>query len=702
MEKKDLIPGGNAIRYLEKAALYPQRRGEMIVRALHELLVYLPALGVALVWPCQDRKVPWKVYYAGTRRESVQRWLTARLDFSLDATLGVLQQDLSKLPDMPIPRITCLQPAPKFPAGLWIIWPSISPLSHEAHVNLDEIRRMLEALIELEISEEYYFSSMSPLSDPALIEALGRGDPHALSQLLSLTRLVGRAEVTAWGRAYQNEVETTDHVGARQSGFGFVVPYGHGLGGHIIASGKSIPPVDDYRNSPYRDRSVSDIVDSEQLRSVIALPVRSRIGQERSEYVAGVLYAARRTVKPFSLAEQLLVQRLTHLLEPLPPLTRPTTFLPIFKQKVVWYKLVRDANRIESLEIWIGQLIKGTIIVTDNDGHPYVPAHREQLERLRDSYDNSRDGVQVIPLGAPDVSLSGQVYLRSAIALPPPDWPDFFADLAVGCNMFIERVEKAHDHLARQREQWLQDVLQEKPLPQISQEGYRLGLPIENGQLWVIAWPSQCMLTRQSTRKRMQVENVVLDQLKCPLLFLGDDIGVILLNTHVEPQPSKLRDALLTYFAYHPLWIVYGSRYRSPHDLKMVLTHSISLAQNARREVYSEYLLDARTPKLSSLLANPKVANELYEFATKLLAPLLEHDRSKGTDFTTTFVLMQALGSTQAVSEELGVSVDAVRYRLRRVDEILGVGEASHDERVTWGLAALVWKRLHPFEQNAP
>src|SRR5216110_3153796 len=65
MEKKDPIPQDRVIHHLETAALHPQRRGEMIARALQQLLTTLPAIGTALVWPCQDRNVPWKVYYAG-------------------------------------------------------------------------------------------------------------------------------------------------------------------------------------------------------------------------------------------------------------------------------------------------------------------------------------------------------------------------------------------------------------------------------------------------------------------------------------------------------------------------------------------------------------------------------------------------------------------------------------------------------------
>ena len=358
------------------------------------------------------------------------------------------------------------------------------------------------------------------------------------------------------------------------------------------------------------------------------------------------------------------------------------------------------SNHIESLETWISQFIKGTFIVTDNDGRPYVSTHIEQLERLRASLDSPIDGVQVISLSAPEVPLLGKVYLRSAIALPPTEWPDFFADLVVACNLIIGRMEQARDHLAYQREQWLNAVLQEKLLPQISQEGYRLGLPIEDGQLWVIAWPSQRMLTKQSARSRMLAENIVLDQLKCPLLFFGDDIGVILLDKSTEPQPSRLREALLTLFAPHPLWIAYGARYHSLHDLKMVLTHSISQAQKARREAHSEYLLDMQAPGLESLLANPRLTEDLRAFATKVLTPLLEYDRNKGTDLTTTFVLAQTRGLTQAVSDEFGVHVSTIRYRLRKAEDILGIEEASPEERNSLVLASSIWMHFHPLEQT--
>jgi len=188
--------------------------------------------------------------------------------------------------------------------------------------------------------------------------------------------------------------------------------------------------------------------------------------------------------------------------------------------------------------------------------------------------------------------------------------------------------------------------------------------------------------------------------LKSSLLFLGDDIGVILLDEYTERDPSKLREALLTQFAPHPLWIVHGTRYYSLHDLKMAMMHNISLAQKARRENNSEYLLDMQTPGLESLLANPRLSEDFHTFATKLLTPLLEYDSTKGADLTITFVLAQTLGSAQAVAEELDVHVNTIRYRLHKAEELLGIEQASAKERIAWGFASFIWKSHYQLEQT--
>src|SRR5256885_5846833 len=103
MEEKHLVAWNSITNYVETVALLPQQRDELISRALDQLLTSIPAIGTALIWPCRKRKVPWEVYYAGVKRNVMQRWLSARLDPSLDATIGVLEQDLTRsFSDLPL------------------------------------------------------------------------------------------------------------------------------------------------------------------------------------------------------------------------------------------------------------------------------------------------------------------------------------------------------------------------------------------------------------------------------------------------------------------------------------------------------------------------------------------------------------------------------------------------------------------------
>jgi len=693
---------------LETAALLPQRRDELISRALEQLLPGISAVGTALIWPCRNRTVPWKVYYAGIRRTAMHSWLSARLDPSVDVTVEVLQHDLTHiLAEMPPPLFMRLHSLPSSPCALWILWiasKTESSLPGVVRECIERMRQTLEAMLEVEEREAHFFTSSSPLYDRDLVEALVHGDPRALFTFLGLTRVVAGADFAFWGRSYQDVVEVTGHLGAKDGEFGFVLPRGRGVGGRVIAYGEPIA-LPDYLNSPYRDSSVSAIVDAEKIRAGMAVPVRAASALEQQGPVAAVLYATRRTVTPFSLAERLLVQRQARLLEPLSLAVRSPSFsLPGVQQlpdyKAEWHDIVLHADRIEAVEAWASQLIKGVVIVTDSEQHPYVLTHSEQLEQICAPRSSQLGAVQVLSLAAPGVRQPGQVYLCPSIALPPAQWPDFFADLIVACNSVIARMERAHNQWDRQRERWLRALLkEEKSLPFVEQEGHRLGLSVDQGQLWVLAWFPGTMEATTSARKRMIAENVVLDHLKTPPIFFDDDMAIILLEGQVPQDPSRVRDALLAHCGAHPLWIVKGGHYHSLHDLKTTLTHTLSLARKARRDNYGEYLLDISAFGLDSLLENPRLAEDLDIFARKLLTPLLEYDAANSSHLTNTFVLAQTLGSAQAVAEQLGVHVNTIRYRLRRAEDLLGTDKASPKEHAAMVLAAFTWQRFHTTEQ---
>jgi len=708
---EELFPGTwtTVTEALETAAVLPHRRDEMITCALQQLLSGLPAVGTALIWPNRQGDVPWKVYYAGLKRTAMHRWLSARLDPSLEVTIGMLQQDLTRgLLDLPSPLLIRLHLSSATLGGVWLIWATaegMAPLPDALSTWIEPIRQTLETVLEVEDREDHYFSNSSPLSDRELIKALAHGDNHALSAYLSLTRVVAQANLAFWGRVYQDVVEVTSHLGAQQNGFGFILPRGQGVGGRVAVYGKPIA-LDDYRNSSLRDPSVSDTVDREQIRAGMAVPVFSTTAPEARGAVTAILYATRRVDMPFSRGEQLLVQCLARRLEPMPQEVRPRSFgtpdiQPLPAHKAAWHDLVLHATRIEAVEVWASRLIQGTVIVTDSDGKPYVLAHSDQLEQLNAACLSQPDRVQIVSLAAPGVPLPGQIYLCPSLPLPPQEWPDFFEDLVVACNVVIARLEQAQDHLARQREQWVRTLLQGKALQGVEQDGYRLGLPVEQGQLWVLAWPSGTMQALKAVRQRLTAERVVLDILKSPLTFCEDDLAIVLLGGQVEAQaPSKVRDALLKHCGPRPLWLIHGGLYRSLSELQTTILQAFALARKARREASGEYVLDVHACGLDSLLEHPRLAYELEIFARKLLTPLLEYDAATGSQLAETFVLAQTLGSAQAVAEHLEVHVNTIRYRLHRAEDLLGVTPASPKEQTALALAAFTWQRFHMAEQT--
>ena len=239
MEEQGLLTCTAVVQSLEMAALIPSQRTEMIARALEDIFKCTAAVGTALIWPCMDRKIPWKVYYAGMNRHVMLRWLVSRLDSSLDVMTGVLQHDLaSSLSDMPPPLLIHVQAPSLFSSALWIVWTtqrSPTALPHLVHEGLEQVYHAFEELLEVESREELYFSASSPLHDRALTAALSHGDTAALSVVLSLTRVIGKADLTYRGRVDQHGVEIVSHLGARQRDFGFALPLGRGITGRVAA-----------------------------------------------------------------------------------------------------------------------------------------------------------------------------------------------------------------------------------------------------------------------------------------------------------------------------------------------------------------------------------------------------------------------------------------------------------------------------------
>ncbi len=97
---------------------------------------------------------------------------------------------------------------------------------------------------------------------------------------------------------------------------------------------------------------------------------------------------------------------------------------------------------------------------------------------------------------------------------------------------------------------------------------------------------------------------------------------------------------------------------------------------------------------LDGLLENPKLSNELEEFARGALGPLLAHDADNNSRLTQTLCLTLVKGQ-EAAAKRLFVHANTVRYRVKRAAQVLGADLDSPKERTALSLAALVHLRQH-------
>ncbi|MCL8208392.1 MAG: helix-turn-helix domain-containing protein [Actinomycetia bacterium] len=111
--------------------------------------------------------------------------------------------------------------------------------------------------------------------------------PELFSPLLQVAAQLFLAPVayiavpTADGRA----IAVAEKIGIQDPDFGFVLPVGRGVGGHVAARGRGLV-VRDYRTTSLRDRSVAALIDREDLKSGVIAPWTTPEGSRGALYVA--------------------------------------------------------------------------------------------------------------------------------------------------------------------------------------------------------------------------------------------------------------------------------------------------------------------------------------------------------------------------------------------------------------------------------
>ena len=658
-------PRFSTLAYLEQAALYPDRRSDALDQALNAIAHEVAAVGTALLWPRMDGVSPWQVKYAGGRKKEMQRWLNSRLDASLQKTISAFAESTPCFPEAR-PTLFPLRPHALPLSGLWVVWPLEDLNSAFVAEDMDGIRQALESFVEVEHKEQLYFRDKNNPLCSEVAQALRNRDNQGLPALLILARIISDADVAYWGSVRDDFVDVEWHLGARNTGFGFQLPVGQGVGGRAFARAEAFG-VPDYQNCQYRYPGVSDVADKEEVRSSLAVPVRSSTPQ-----AGGVLFTARRTVAPFSAAQRLLLLRLARSIEPVPSLwPAPRYFFAPGTDNLKATRpglrhILLHSNQVEDVESWLEQSIGGAAMLVDDEGRPYVPDNNDRFERLRFSSKAEEHGPQIVPLTSFQVGGGrGSLYLWPSVDLPPAGWPDFLDDIVVACSIVIDRVKQAHDRLNEQRSRWLKSLMEGRATSRSRREGNRLGLSVDQGEVWAIAWEPKMIESTDQTRLTMLAEGAVLDELGSPLVVLDDGIGISLFKEPAQSEPSVVRDELLKYLGPDPLWPVHGASYDSFDGLEDAMLRTVKLIERIRRDGVGRYISEVSSWGLDSLLENSKVSEEMVAFASRLLEPLLTYDRNTRSQLTETFCLALTLGSYEEAARRLFVHANTIQYRMR-------------------------------------
>src|SRR5699024_5113464 len=114
-----------------------------------------------------------------------------------------------------------------------------------------------------------------------------------------------------------------------------------------------------------------------------------------------------------------------------------------------------------------------------------------------------------------------------------------------------------------QKASWFKDILQAPNREQLFYEGVRLGLPVNQGELWYIEWDEKSRRTTQ--RIRSELEEVALRLFKSPLILLESSAILLINETNIYHTHETFRDYLLKVF-HVATWVVHGATYTALNE----------------------------------------------------------------------------------------------------------------------------------------
>ncbi len=479
-------------------------------------------------------------------------------------------------------------------------------------------------------------------------------------------------------RESEDIIETVANQGIANSGFGFHLKVGRGVGGMVSKTHQSIV-ISDYRRSAMRDATVTQMIDNEGILSGSIVPWTMPTGQQ------GVLYVTYRQAYPVCPTDALLLER-----------------------------FVRGLN-----DVYRSQ----EAIRTRQSECAYAVSFPEQLHvarRLKDARDTLswpifKEAAESLGIRA-DITDPWNLSVCSASDELPSAPPSGVAHIGSPPYEGTLRIWMATDSprftqlwpTIRESASWL--LLESK-----SQEWNEL----YQRSLWISQMPAMSRLqTGADTREPQQWDELV------GIKIAGDDIewsrsdalSVRKLTTRTFTGTELYWDGLF-------LWLLIQGH--NPRDTWPRLRHEISRlstldlimmsslrtskqplqsAMNYIRTKILEWtsiyasgtyraLNSHHLPRLLAMIDKPS----RDEFVEHTIGPLTRVEASQ--DLIDTLYSYLATGSVQRAASRLFLHQNTVRYRLRKVCEILELGGLDDpSDRENLLLASRIWMLPHNSE----
>lgn len=669
-------------RFLEQAILSDERRNSFIYKALHTYIQNEALVSTAFIWENKAQE-NYHIVAAGLQEIDIFNWLseepvsiTQSILLQNDNSSPLRNYEMSVFPTKHDGEIT----------GFWIVWGHKFIPKNDEQVTF--ILPYLEVITVIDQPKEIRVDG-NVLHDD-LIEAFQHKDPSAIIAMLSLFRVIGDANLVYWGDIVNQSITITSHLGAKHDRFGFELPVGEGFGGKA-AHMKNMLTVNDYQNSPYRVHRVSETIDREGLRSGIVLPIKDKHVQ-----ASGLLYVARREVRPFSLLQQMSLLRLVQSVEPLH--YEPTKLKSFFMSHGVAHSLAHHKNELRklierekelaSIEKWAMNILRGTFIVLDRHGMPYNITRKNEI---------CEENLSEIPLTSANGLALGSIFYHTTIPLHKTDWPDLLEDITSACRIILERQMLLQRGSTYKYTSWLSELLNlsidETGVNELFYTGLQLGLPIEKGEVWVIAWEDNHKIL---DHLQLRLNQATFALTKRRLIFFNEYAILIFSHDDEKITPDLLRNELLKMFSAK-VWLVHGASFDTFTELNTAIEQSISILNDAKQADTAQFVIEQKQSGLEMLFEKADIRNKLDDFASELLQPVMTYDEKNKTNFTETLVYDCLLQSPDDVAKQLFIHKNTVLYRVKRAKEILQLENDSPKNRIALELAAYQWiKQTNP------